>query len=237
MKNAVLLSAALALAPGTPARSPQESAAPEVGLRCVQEWIVPEGKEGQARDLALRMSRYFQANHGQEIPSAVFKRDEGQRIVWFLDLPDIASFDRLQGTLNGEEGWRALSEELDRAFDVEVAFMLPASETRPARDGARAMRWSLRLRASYGNYAGALRHARAVAEYVNSHCQDTWVEVYREVLPDNGSIQVYSDWKSPDAWRRAQLQLWQEEEFLRLMEGAAGLYEDELWEEGPLDSM
>jgi hypothetical protein len=237
MKTAALLATALFVGSGL---APEAQAPPvrDVGLRAMFVMRFPEEQRAKARDIALRMITYYEANHAQSPMSLeLFQEasESSEAIYWIHDVPDIDSFERVEQTLQAEEGWATLVAERDAAFQLEPVFTLPASELGPRF--ARPLRWTKRLRATYGNYAAALEHARAVAAYANSRTDATHFEVYRGVIDDVGAIYTFSDWEGPDAWRELERELWQDEEFLRLMEGAAGLYEDGSWGEGPISRM
>ena len=236
MKNVALLAPGLAIALGSLSPAFQEAPAREVGVRFTLTLRVHEGKQTEAVSLVARMANYFEANHGEQVVLTVL-RDPGpmfDRILWTLDSPGLEHHLGIMAQLDSEEGWAALIEEADGVVDVQPPyFLLPASDLAPGgRPGS--VRWFRTLRASYGNYAAALRHARAVADYVNAHSEGTFVEVYTGAHNAFGSIHLFADWAHGDQWRETRIRLWQDEAFLDLMEGAAGLYEQGSWEEGLL---
>ena len=235
MRTAVLLAIALLLGPGFTRPDSQVVAARDVGIRAMFFADVPAEMRVQALHVARRMVTYYQVNHaGDPVQLEILLEggEDFERVYWSFEAPDLVAMERSQQQLASEEGWQVLVDERDAAFQLKPTFLLPASELGPPV--RKPMHWMKKVRASYGNFAAALRHARAVADYANAKTEDTWFEVFRGVMMEPGTIYTFSDWEDPEAWRRLQQELWQDEEFLRLMEGAAGLYEDDLWIEGPL---
>jgi hypothetical protein len=213
----------------------QEGPGTRAELRYVLTVPVREGKEDEAQALATRQITYLKANHDGLAEFLGFANwsPHFRWATFVYSLPDALSTELLFSRLANEEGWRALQDEMEGAFEMEAgrrSFMIPVTPTDAPHERGGFL-WFRTAEVLPDRLAGVLLLARAEAKYVNEKYGQGLIQVYSGIREGVGRIFWFGEFANSDAWRDVQAGLWSDTAYLELMEQAEGRFVEGSWSE------